>query len=666
MNNRDVAAVFDEMAELLRLKGGDPHRSRAFSRAAKVLEALPEPVDAMLRSGKLQRIPAIGEGTVHRVKQILRRGTCDDLDRLRRQIPPGLLQLLEIKGLGPRTVRTLHQRLRVHDVDSLEAAARNGRLRTLPRFGVDTVHALLGEIAAWRARQGKIPLPEALRIAAGICEWMLGSPDVVRAIPGGSMRRMRAMVGDLDILAAAHDTRAAVARFVSQPGTREILAQGDTEASVRLASGRQTDLWSFPPECWGAGLHSWSGSKEHVVALRTRAGRMGYHITDQGVFTRDRSRRVTSGETEEEIYALLDLQWVTPELREGLGEIELAAAGKLPTLVTAGDLRGDLHLHTTASDGKATTRQMARTALELGYEYLAITDHSKALTVANGLDEARLLTHRGEILALEAELDALDLLPGVEVDIHADGSLDIDAAVLAQLDWVVASVHDHFELDREAQTARLVRAMESGLVDVLGHPTGRKLGRREAMDLDLDRVLTTARRLGVAVEVNGGPYRMDLDDVGCRAARELGVTIVVDTDAHSPAELRRPDFALAMARRGGLEARHVLNTRPIDEVRAHRRDRLRHHGVAVPEARRRAPAPAPATSSPAATTAPTATASVLGDELAADTLAPELLARVREFLETGDDPELAAALAGTGANPVQAAFGLLARHGALA
>ncbi|RMH15479.1 MAG: DNA polymerase/3'-5' exonuclease PolX, partial [Acidobacteria bacterium] len=581
-SNHDVARVFDEMAELLAIRGGDPHRVRAFQRVAKVIENLPQPVARALRYGTLQRTPGIGEGAVHRVKQILRRGTCDDLERLRAQIPAGLREMTRLRGLGARTVRRLHQQLGIASIDQLELAATSGLLlKRMPRMGAERIHAILQEIAVHRARGGKIPLVEALEIAAPLLEH-LRQAGAEQVAMGGSVRRRRAMIGDLDLLASAADPAPVIEAFLAAPGAESVISRRSDGGSIRLPNLRQVDLWVFPPESWGAGLHAFTGNKEHNVNLRTRAGRLGIHLSEHGISERDGGRRISTGRSEEEIYAAVGLPFIPVELRENLGEIEAAEAGRLPDLVGAGDLRGDLHMHTTWSDGTAGARDMVLAARRLGLEYVAITDHSLSLTVANGLDATRLREQRRELRRLQEEVAGIEILAGIEVDVLAGGALDLEASDLRPLDWVVASIHSDFDLDAEAMTSRLVRAMETGLVDCIGHPAGRKLGKREPYPLDLERLFTTARRLGVALEVNGGPRRMDLDDAACRQAREMGVTLVLNTDAHAPAHLHHHRrFALAMARRGWVERRHVLNARPVEEVRAWRRDRLRRHGIAV-------------------------------------------------------------------------------------
>lgn len=653
-SNQDVAAVFSEMAELLALRGGDRHRVRAFQNAARVISYLPDGVERMLRYGTLASTPGVGDGTVSRVKEILRRGTCTDLERLRAALPPGLRELVKLKGLGPSTVRLLYKRYRISTLEELEHAARSGLLAKLPRFGVDRIHNVLREIEAYKRRRGKVPLIEARTIAGRLAD-ELRDAGALEVTFGGSVRRWKPMIGDLDILAAGDDARPLVERFAAIGDVETVLSRGEEGASVRLADGRQADFWVFPLESWGAGLHAFSGCKEHVVAIRQRAGRMGLHVSEHGVSSRADGQRITTGRHEEEIFAAVGLPFIVPELRQFTGEIEAAEEGRLPVLVTAEDLKGDLHMHTRESDGQASAAEMVRAAAELGYEYVAVTDHSPSLGIANGLDERRLAAHVRALRRLEQDFGRLHVLAGTEVDILPDGSLDYDRETLAGLDWVVASVHENLAMDRDAMTERVVRALESGLVDCLGHPTGRVLGRRDPYALDLDRVLDVARRTGVAVEASCDPYRMDLDGLGCRQAREMGVPVVISTDAHSPAHLRRREYGLGSARRGWLEKRHVLNTQGVETIREHRAARLRRHGLAVQVAR----TVKIETAAPAKRRA--------GDEglvtaLRKSPLEGSLAGRLRSFLETGDDPGLEAALGELGANPVQLAFNLLMKE----
>lgn len=665
LDNREIAAVFFEMADLLHIQGGDEYRIRAFKRSGRVIENLGEPLKSLIERNALQKVPGLGEGTVFRVKQILRSGSCDDLRRLKQTLPTGLREMLEIKGVGPRTVRIVWHHLKLGSVEELERAARRGDLAKLPRIGERTEEKILEGIAAWRLRVGRVPLQKARRTGDRIVQALRDVPEVVRATLGGSARRGKASVGDLDILVAADDGAPVIQAFTALPGVVDVLwgQGGDGRCSVRLESRQQVDLRIIPPENWGAGLHYFTGSQLHNIAIRARGNRRGVKISEHGVFWRhDETQRITPAEEEEEIFHAVGLPWIAPELRENLGEIEAAEAGRLPELITERDLCGDLHMHTTASDGKGSLREMADAAIALGHAYIAITDHSKTLEVANGLDERRLVEQGGQIRAMEDRLGRIRLLRGIEVDILPDGELDLERSVLRDLDWVVASVHSDFDLPEDRMTERLLRVIDSGLVDCIGHPTGRMLGIRDGYRYDMEKVLHACLRAGVAMEVNGSPKRMDLDDVHARQCRELGVMVAIDTDSHAPDHLAFREYGVAVARRGWLERKDVLNAWPVDVLLDRRRDRLRRSGATIgwaPLTLSPAPSPRPdpveVAPGRAVPTQTDALAAALADPA---TLDDELLARTERWLTEGDDEALEDALRTLGDHPMQKAFEL--------
>jgi DNA polymerase (family 10) len=670
LDNKEVAAVFAEMADLLQIQGGtgdgatstDTYRIRAFRRTARVLENLGESVHNLLDRNGLHKVHGLGEGSVHRIKQILRTGSCDDLRSLKAHLPAGLREILELKGVGPRTVRILYSHLRIGTLEELEAAAVTGRLAKLPRMGERTEDRILEAIAAHRKRIGRVRLSKAIATGNAIAQRLREAPDVVRAELTGSARRRKATVGDLDILVAAEDGRPALSAFLSMPDVAEVLWSGEGRCSVRLQTRQQVDMRIIPPENMGAGLHYFTGSQLHNIASRARGNRFQLRISEHGVFRRADDVRLLPAEHEEEIFAAVGLPFIPPELRETVGEIEAAEAGRLPNLVCEQDLRGDLHMHTRASDGKGTAREMAEAAIALGHAYIAITDHTQSLTVANGLDEARLLEQVDHLQRLEQQMGRIRLLTGSEVDILEDGDLDIHPSVLRRLDWVVASIHSHFDLSADEMTARIVRAIESGLVDVIGHPTGRQLGERDGFPFDMERVLRAALRCGVALECNGSPKRMDLDDVGCRQARETGVQVVISTDAHAPAHLAHRQYGLAMARRGWLERKDVLNAWPVEVLRDRRQDRMRRAGVAISLFEPSRPP----------TTAPHVTRGVEEAELLAEALADPatldaaLLDRIGRYLVEGGDESLEAALLRSSTNPMGRAFEIVLQANATA
>ncbi|MCB9671907.1 MAG: DNA polymerase/3'-5' exonuclease PolX [Alphaproteobacteria bacterium] len=678
MENADIAAVFFEIADLLHIQGGNAHRIRAFSRTARVVESLPQNARTMLEQGTLSRTPGLGDGSVRRIKDILRTGTCDEHRRLRRALPSGLRDMLDIKGLGARSVRVIYQHLRIGTIDELEVAARSGAIAGLPRMGQRTAEKILRGITEWRNQVGRVPWCDADRWVRRLAGALETDEAVQRLMIGGSVRRGKATVGDLDILVGADDKLAVVSHFLTLPEVDEVLVNGEGRCSVRLHNRQQCDLRVLDPETFGAGMHYFTGSKLHNIAIRARGLKLyDRKISDKGIFDRHTDFRLSPGATEEEIFAAVGLPFIAPELRENTGEIEAAEAGRLPRLVTADDLKGDLHMHTTASDGRGSVEEMAKAARALGHDYIAITDHTKALAVANGLDERRLTAQVRHIRDTEQELGELTLLAGTEVDILADGTLDIDLEVLRRLDWVVASVHSDFAMSGDEMTSRYIKAMESGVVDCIGHPTTRRLDKRKGVPLDMERLLKVARKLGVAMEVNGNPYRMDLPDVEVRMTREAGVPVALNTDAHAPGHLQYQQYGLLTARRGWLEPRDVLNCQGVSVLRERRRDRLKRQGVVVSTwipahevgLEELAPAvpvesdhwgdpgagglDAPAPAEPDAPEPPSASVDLGGP------VTPELRDRLNRFLQEGGDPALEAALEARGPNAMQAAFNLL-------
>jgi DNA polymerase (family 10) len=665
--NSEIALVFAEMADLLEIRGGDEYRIRAFRRTARVIENLPENAEVLLLRGGLGKVPGLGEGSVHRIKQILRTGTTDEHRELRAELPDGLRDMLELKGVGPRTVRILWQNLRISTVEELERAAANGQLTRIPKMGEKQVEKLLRAIADWKKRRGRVPYVEARRTGLRLVEQLRSGAEIDRIALGGSVRRGKAAIGDLDILVAANDGLAVASRFTTLPEVMEVLWSGEGRASVRLHDRQQCDLRILPLESFGAGLHYFTGSQLHNIAVRARANRLGLKISEHGVFRRDdESICLLTGREEHEIFSSVGLPFIAPELRENTGEIEAALAGRLPHLVEAKDLRGDLHMHTVASDGRGTAREMADAALGLGHEYIAITDHTRSLTVANGLDERRLVAQGRHLRDLEQSQGQIRVLWGSEVDILADGSLDLDPDLLAQLDWVIGSVHSAFDQGGKELTDRLILAMETGLVDCIGHPTNRRLGERNPSELELERLLEAARRLDVALEVNGNPYRMDLPDTMCRSAREAGVPLAIDTDAHAPGHLKYQEYGLVTARRGWVEPDQVLNSRSWPVIEDRRRNRLRKRGVAVTARWSDLPREAVAVAEVAGPVlevhwpdeTPSAPTTDVRLDLAQMPISDALRDRIQKWMESGGDADLEAALAERGV-PLQVAFGML-------
>jgi DNA polymerase (family 10) len=566
IDNAEVADAFDAVADLLEIAGDNPFRIRAYRNAARTLRALPDPLRERIAAGRdLTEIPGIGADLAGKIAELVHTGRLGLLDELSRNAAPGLPELLRLRGIGPKRVHALHEELGVASVDDLERAARSGRIRELRGFGEKTEAEVLRSIEHLRGEGARVPWARAEPVALALLEHLRQSPAALRAEVAGSFRRRKDTVGDLDLLVATRDPRAAGERFVAFPQVARVLAHGPTRAAVVLRSGLQVDLRAVAPESFGSALHYFTGSKAHDIAVRKLGLERGLKVNEYGVF---RGARRIAGRTEEEVYAAVGLPYVEPELREGRGELEAARDGRLPALIELDDLRGDLHAHTTASDGRNSIEEMARAAKRLGREYLGIADHTRAARIAHGLGPARLAKHLEEIERARGRVGGIRLLASAEVDVLPDGALDLPDAVLAKLDVVTCAVHSGFALGEAAQTGRILRAIEHARCHVLGHPTGRLLGVRPAYRVDLHRVLAAAKEHGVALELNSQPERLDLDDVWCRAAKELGVAIVISSDAHSVDELAFLRYGVFQARRGWLERRDVLNALPWPQLRS--------------------------------------------------------------------------------------------------
>jgi len=562
--NAEVAQVLYEIGELLTIKG-DRFRSRAFLMAAQRVGSLTEDVRRVRERGELMEIPGVGKSIAAVIEEALDTGGSSQLEELRESLPHGVRELMELEGIGPKTALRLHEELGIVSIDGLEAAVGEGRLRGLRGFGEKTEENILKSIEAYRGRQERFLLGAILPVIDQITEYMSGSDAVLRVEPAGSARRRKETVGDLDILVSSVRPEEVVERFVSLPRVSRVISKGTTRSTVVVGARLQVDLRVVPPEAYGSALQYFTGSKEHNIKLRTIAVKDGYKLNEYGLFKRDSESRV-AGETEEEIYAVLGMDWMEPELREDRGEIEAAAEGRLPKIVALDEVRGDLHVHTRWSDGTASIEEMAEKARSLGMEYIAICDHSKSLGIARGLDEARLREQMAEIDALNERLDGFTVLRGIECDIKADGSLDLPGSVLGDLDFVVASVHSGFRADEEQMTARMVSAIHSDHVSAIGHPTGRLIQRRGPYALNLEAIFEAAAAQGVMMEINAFPNRLDLDDVNSRAAMERGVRMTIGTDAHSPDHLELLPLGVSVARRGWLEAKDVANTLPAEEL----------------------------------------------------------------------------------------------------
>ncbi|MCX7184716.1 MAG: DNA polymerase/3'-5' exonuclease PolX [Nitrosospira sp.] len=564
-HNADVAVIFEEIADLLEIQGANPFRIRAYRNAARSIGELPAEVSLLLEQGEdLTRLPGIGNDLAAKIREIVASGRCSLLERLRQELPPAITELLKIPGLGPKRVKALYHDLEVQTVEQLYRAARDGRIRVLPGFGEKSELNILQAVEAHASQTRRFKLAVAAQYADALRAFLMLLPGVTRVTVAGSFRRMRETVGDLDILVTAAAARAVIQRFIGYEEVADTLAAGSTRASVILRCGLQVDLRVVAEESYGAALHYFTGSKAHNIAVRRLAQQRGLKINEYGVY---RGKTRIAGETEESVYAALGMSYIPPELRENRGEIALAQAGRLPQLLQLGDLRGDLHVHTKATDGHNTLREMALAAKAYGFEYLAITEHSRRLSVAHGLNPLRLARQCEDIDRLNAELEGITLLKGIEVDILEDGSLDLPDEVLGQLDLVLGAVHSKFELSRAKQTERILRAMAHPHFTMLAHPSGRLIQQRAPYDVDMPRIIREARSRGCFLELNAHPERLDLLDSYCQMAREEGVLVSVNSDAHSTFDFANLRFGIGQARRGWLEKHNTLNTRPLRELR---------------------------------------------------------------------------------------------------
>jgi len=562
MQNKEISRLLAQTADLMEIAGEDPFRIRSYRNAAAVIENHPESIADIIAdpSRSVTSIPGIGKGLAAALEEIVRRGSFERRDKLLEKYPPTALEFLKIQGLGPKSIALILEHYRISTIDELERLCREQKLRLLPRMGAKLEEKVLRSIAHYRRSAGRFLLSFAQEIAGELVAHLAAAGGVTRVEPAGSLRRGKETVGDVDILVTGPKAAAAIERFASYPRITEMLAKGPNKASAKIGEeGLQVDVRALPEESFGAALQYFTGSKEHNVALRTRSVKAGLKLSEYGLFKTASGEKI-AGETEEGVYQALGLEWIPPELRENQGEIEAAAEGRLPRLVELSDIRGDLHMHTTASDGRATLEEMAAEARRLGYRYIAITDHSKALAMANGLDERRVIEFAERVRSLDHEALGLRVLSGIECDIRRDGSMDLDDEALAALDFVVGSVHSYMNLEPAEMTDRLLRALESPYLRVLGHPTGRLLLQRESFPFDFERVASEAARRRVCFEINASPERLDLDAPLLRAARERGVKFVISTDAHHPRQLSNMRYGVTTARRGWLEASDILNT----------------------------------------------------------------------------------------------------------
>ena len=571
MDNKAIAGILYETADLMEIDGGDPFRIRSYRNAAEAIESQPQPLEQLVgEPKKLLEIPAIGKRMAENIQEICREGKLKWHAELLEKYRPSMLQLLKIQGLGPKTIALIWSAYQVCDLEGVEKLAREGKLQELPRMGEKQEKKILKSIEDYRRIAGRFCLDDADKIAQQMMKHLAGLPGIEKITPAGSLRRGRETVGDLDILVTGKccgnekQREVVIDRITNFPGILQVLARGENKVSFRLRSGMQVDVRLLPPDSFGAAMQYFTGSKTHNVALRQRALKMGFTLNEYGLAELESGKRV-AGKTEEEIYSKLKLEYIPSELRENCGEIEAAAVHNLPVLLETTDLQGDVHMHTVETDGRNTIEEMAEAAREHGYKYMAITDHSKNLAFANGLDDKRALQHIEKIRKADADAKGIRILAGIEVDILADGDLDLSDSVLKEMDLVIASVHSAFNQDAAKMTERLLRAVNNPHISFVGHPTGRILLRRDAYQYDMEAVLNAAAKNKVAMELNAYPDRLDLCDRHLRMAKERGVKIVINTDSHHTSHLDKIKYGVLQARRAWLTKEDVLNTLPVEK-----------------------------------------------------------------------------------------------------
>jgi DNA polymerase (family 10) len=571
VDNKSIAGVLYETADLLEIDAQDSFRIRSYRNAAEAIEGLPDQISDMIgEPKKVLAVPGIGKGMLINLQQMMKEGRLSLHSELLQKYHPSMLQLLRVQGLGPKTIALIWSAYKVSDLEGVENLAREGKIRTLPRMGEKHEKKLLKAIEDYRKIAGRFLIDTAEIQAAKIIEHLKTYDGVEKITPAGSLRRGRETVGDLDILvtgpACCNDTerQKLIDHIIKLPGLMEIIARGENKVSFRMRGGMQVDVRFLAPESFGAAMQYFTGSKSHNVTLRQRALKMGYTLSEYSLARLD-DQSIVASKSEEDIYASLKLDYIPPELRENAGEIESAEKHALPRLIEQSDLQGDVHMHTVETDGRNTIEEMAEAARERGYKYMAITDHSKNLAFANGLDDKRAVEHIARIRAANKTVGGIRIFAGIEVDILADGALDLSDSVLEQMDVVIASVHSHFDQSPEEMTERLLKAISNPNVSLIGHPTGRLLLRRDSYAFDMERILEAAARNKVAMELNAYPDRLDLGDRNLRMAKQRGVKIVINTDSHHTTHMEKIRFGVLQARRAWLTPNDVLNTLPVDE-----------------------------------------------------------------------------------------------------
>jgi DNA polymerase (family 10) len=564
-NNIDIAQIFEQIADILSVQGANSFRIRAYRQAARHLRSMPEDIAQYLENGHdLSQLPTIGHNLASKIIEILQTGNCETLRTLQKQSPPGLVDLLHLPGLGPKRAHALYHELGVHTPEQVLRAAKDGRITSLAGLGEKTQAKLIRAVESQMKKKPRMKLSVAAEYAEPLARYLRQLASVEQVVIAGSYRRGKETVGDIDILVTSSHGPEVVDAFIHYDQVREVLSKGDTRSSVILNAGLQVDMRVVPQASYGAALYYFTGSKSHNIALRSRAKQRGIKINEYGVYL---NNKLIAGQTEASVLKAVGLPWIPPELRENNGEIEAAQKHSLPNLVTRRDLKGDLHAHTTATDGHFSLSEMAQAARENGLEYLAITEHSKRLTIAHGLDEKRLAEQIEEIDRLNAQLKGFSLLKGIEVDILDNGELDLSDEILAKLDLVIGAVHSNFHLSRDKQTERILRAMDNPHFTILAHPTGRLLETREPYDVDMQRIIRHAKQRRCYLELNAQPMRLDLSALHCQMAKAEGVLVSINSDAHSVNDFNNLHYGVSQARRGWLEKQDVLNTRSLAALR---------------------------------------------------------------------------------------------------
>ncbi|OGO02155.1 MAG: hypothetical protein A2Y72_02135 [Chloroflexi bacterium RBG_13_53_26] len=567
MKNSEVAQVFQDIADLLELKGETLFKVRAYQKAVRSIEHLPVELAQLTKEGKLREVPGIGDAIEKKIVELLTTGRLKYYEDLRSEFPEGIISLLQVPGIGPKTAMRLSTELGIKSLEDLEAAIVDGRVVGLSRLGEKTAENILRHLRSVRTKEQRIPIGTALPLAEDIMMSLQQHSQIRNLTPAGSLRRFNETIGDIDLMGTADDGEAVIAAFTRLPQVKEVLAKGGTKASVVTHRDLQVDLRVVEHDAFGSLLQYFTGSKQHNIVLRERGQRQGLKLSEYGI-TDLQNGRLEKFAAEEDFYHRLGLQFIPPELREGQHEIERAAENSIPELLGISDIKGDLHIHTEWSDGRDSIEAMATGARNLGYQYIAVTDHSRGLGIAHGLNEERLREQMLEIGRLNERLEGIHILTGTEVDIRADGSLDFADELLRELDVVIAAVHSSMGQDQDRMTQRVLRAIENPHVDMIAHPTCRLLGQREPVALDSETVFRAAAQTGTALEINAMPDRLDLRDIHIFRARELGVKLALGTDAHSTEHLLYMRFGMGMARRGWCEAKHILNTLSVEEVLA--------------------------------------------------------------------------------------------------